>query len=149
MIMINSIRNLAPTATVFLILAASGAVLADDINSGPGVPPVIGSDDVLNVGTSLVLIVAIIFVVGFSYTRARGVRGQGGEIIRVLATQSLGPKERVLLVEVGGTQLVIGMTTSQIQTLHVLDQPLDIAARAPMAANFAERLRSAIKGTRK
>lgn len=147
--MTNSILNLASTATVFLILAASGAVLADGVNSEPGVPTVIGSDDVLNVGTSLVLIVAAIFVVGFLYTRARGMRGQGGEIIRVLATQSLGPKERVLLVDIGGTQLVIGMTTSQIQTLHVLDRPLDIAARTPMAANFAERLRSAIKGARK
>lgn len=149
MIMTNSILNLASTATVFLILAASGAVLADGVNSEPGVPTVIGSDDVLNVGTSLVLIVAAIFVIGFLYTRARGMRGQGGEIIRVLATQSLGPKERVLLVDIGGTQLVIGMTTSQIQTLHVLDRPLDIAARTPMAANFAERLRSAIKGARK
>lgn len=132
-----------------LTLATSSAVLADNINSGPAVPPVIGSNDVLNVGTSLLLIVLAIFVAGYLYTRAQGMHGHGGEIIRVLATQSLGPKERVLLVEVGGKQLVIGMTTSQISTLHVLDEPLDITTRAPLAANFAERLRSAIKGVKK
>ena len=65
-----------------------------------------------------------------------------------MATQPLGPKERVLLVEVAGQQLILGMTSSQIQTLHVLEQPLVNKKRASLPVGFAERLRTAIKGAR-
>lgn len=66
--------------------------------------------------------------------------------MRVLGGLSLGPRERIVLVKVGDTQLVVGTTPGRIQTLHVLDKPLpedDVtapAARGPFARQLAEAL---------
>ena len=95
------------------------------------------------------LIVVAILIVGWLYRRAQGMHSRSGEVIQILATQALGPKERVLLVEIAGNQLVLGMTASQIQTLHVLEQPFVPETQPSLPSGFAERLRTAIKGTRK
>lgn len=100
-------------------------------------------------GISLVLIIVAIVAVGWLYSRAQRMHSHDGDVIRVLATRSLGPKERVLLVEVAGKQLILGMTAAQIQTLHVLEQPFESDRQASLPTGFAERLRTAIKGIRK
>ncbi len=144
-----SLSHLARVASVSLVMTASTAASADEVSGSPTLPAVIGSDEILNMGVSLVLIIGAIFVVGWLYTRVKGTHGHNGGFIHILATQPLGPKERVLLVEVADKQLVLGVTATQIQTLHVLEQPIDSAATAPATTGFADRLRIAISGARK
>ncbi len=142
-------RGLTLAATMLLTMTASTVACADNVMSSPIMPGVVGPNEILNMGTSLVLIIVAIVAVGWLYSRAQGMRSHNGEVIHVLATQPLGPKERVLLVEVAGKQLILGITASQIQTLHVLEQPLLNERRASLPLGFAERLRTAIKGVRK
>ena len=144
-----SVPYLSRAASVLLAMTASGVAGADEANSNPALPAVIGPNEIWHMGSSLVLIIVAIMVVGWLYRRAQGMHSRHGEFIHVLATQPLGPKERVLLVEVAGKQLLLGMTASQIQTLHVLEQPLVTDRRPPVPSGFAERLRTAIKGARK
>ena len=92
-------------ATVLLTMTASTVAGADNVNSSPTLPGVVGPNEILNMGTSLVLIIVAIVVVGWLYSRAQGMRIRNGEFISVLATQTLGPKERVLLVEVAGKRV--------------------------------------------
>ncbi len=146
---LDALRGLARAATMLLAMTASQVACAGNVNSSPTSPGVVGPSEILNMGTSLVLIIVAIVVVGWLYSRAQGMRAHNGEVIHVLATQPLGPKERVLLVEVAGKQLILGITASQIQTLHVLDRPLVDEKRASLPLGFAERLRTAIKGARK
>jgi len=129
-----------------VILCASSVSCAELASSAGKLPAVIGSDEILKTGGSLLLIVASIIVVGWLYSRLKGNHARNGGFIRVLATQPLGPKERVLLIEVADQQLVLGVTATRIQTLHVLQQPVSIATREPLTAGFAERLRMAISG---
>ncbi|MDZ7754139.1 MAG: flagellar biosynthetic protein FliO [Gammaproteobacteria bacterium] len=70
--------------------------------------------------------------------------------MRVLGGLSLGPRERIVLIKVGDTQLVVGTTPGRIQTLHVLDKPLpeDEAPSAPGRGPFAHQLAEAL-GRRK
>ncbi len=109
---------------------------------------VVGPKEVMNTGASLVVIVAAIVAFGWLYSRMQTVRGSNGGVIHVLASQALGAKERVMLVDVAGRQLVIGVTATQIRTLHVLDQPLPEAGQ-PESPGFAHRLRSIVKGAGK
>ncbi len=148
MVMKTSVIYLSRALTLLLSMFASTVACASTVNSSPTLPPVIGPGEILTMGTSLMLIIVAIVVVGWLYSRAQGLRSHNGEVIHVLATQPLGPKERVLLVEVAGQQLILGMTSSQIQTLHVLEQPLVNEKRASLPLGFAERLRTAIKGAR-
>lgn len=106
--------------------------------------------DILGLASSLILVIGAILVVGWLYARMQGIRGGGaGGVINILAAQSLGPKERIVLVEVGSKQIVVGVTAANLQTLHVFDERIVNAAEIATASPFADRLRTAIKGVRK
>lgn len=59
--------------------------------------------------------------------------------MRVLGGVSLGARERVVLVQVGATQLLLGVAPGRVQALHVLDEPLP-APEADAGPRLAERL---------
>ena len=110
----------------------------------PGTPGADGAD-VLSFGASLVIVVGVILVLGWVYSRSRGVGGNSSDVINIVATRALGPKERLIVVEIADQQLLVGMTASGVQTLHVFDSPVvepESDARQP---GFAGRLRSALK----
>ena len=54
--------------------------------------------------------------------------GQGE--LSVLATLNLGHKEKIALIKVGQQQILVGVTAAQINTLHVLDEKLEIKTTA-------------------
>lgn len=107
----------------------------------------VGVGDVLNMGTGLILVIAAILVTGWLYSRTQKMRGASSDLIRIVASQPLGTRERVLLLQVADKQLLVGMTSTQVQTLHVFDEPIAIT-EAPVNG-FAERLRAAVKGQQK
>ena len=81
--------------------------------------------DALNVSLGLIFILVLIFALAW-FMRKMGyshIAGQGQ--LKLLATMNLGQKEKIALIQVGKQQLVVGITASQINTLHVLDEPLD------------------------
>lgn len=127
-------------------LACSSGSLAAAAEGGNTIPAVVEPADVMNMGASLLLILLAIVAVGWLFRRMQGMNSHGGEVIKILATQPLGPKERILLVEVAGKQLVIGMTPSRIQTLYVPETSIEGGFQAPATASFADRLRTAVKG---
>jgi len=49
-------------------------------------------------------------------------RGAGG-LVKVVGGAMVGPKERVVVVEVGETWLVLGVTAQQVNALHTLPRP--------------------------
>ena len=121
-----------------LLLAAPAAGSA-------ATPSPVGPAEVLSLGTGLVLVVGAILLTGWLYTRTQKLRGGPNELIRIVASQPLGTKERVLLLQVADKQLLVGMTSTSVQTLHVFDEPVaDIPEVA--TGGFAERLRAAVRG---
>lgn len=139
--MIRVIHNTALIA-VCSVLQTVPAVAATVPRAAP-----VGAGDVLNMGTGLILVIGAILVTGWLYSRTQKMRGASGDLIRIVASQPLGTRERVLLLQVADKQLLVGMTSSQVQTLHVFDEPVAIA-EVP-ANGFAERLRAAVKGQQK
>ncbi|MEO8039830.1 MAG: flagellar biosynthetic protein FliO [Betaproteobacteria bacterium] len=49
-------------------------------------------------------------------------RGVGG-LVKIVGGVMVGPKERVVVVEVGDTWLVLGVTAQQVNTLHMVPRP--------------------------
>lgn len=96
---------------------------------------------------SLLLVLGLIFLLGWGLKRLQGIRVGGQTPIRVHGGLQLGPKERVLLIEAGGQHLLIGVTAGGISTLHVYAEPPvapgagdGVAAAPPFAAAFREAL---------
>jgi flagellar protein FliO/FliZ len=115
--------------------------------AAPSLQAPVDSGDILSVGASLILVVAAIMLCGWLYSRSQGLRVRGGGIIRIVATQPLGPKERILLIEVADKQLVVGMTSTQVSTLHVFDEPVvRREAAMPQRVSFSERLKGVLRG---
>lgn len=112
-------------------------------------PMPVGSAEVMSVLGGLISVIAAILVVSFLYTRMKGPRIGGNNVINVVASQALGPKERIILVEIANTQLVIGMTTSNVQTLHVFNEPAVKAQTGETGVSFAERFKLALRGGQK
>jgi flagellar protein FliO/FliZ len=53
--------------------------------------------------------------------RLSRLQASAGCQIRVVGGLSLGGRERLLVVEIGQTQLVLGVAPGRVQTLHVLE----------------------------
>ncbi len=145
--------NPRPLIALLLPLSLPAAAAAAAEAGAPSFAAPAGPAGILNVVVSLLVVVAAVVLCGWLYRRTQGLRGgPGGEVFRVLASQALGPRERVVVVEIGGKQLVLGMTASQVNTLHVFDEPVvpDGNARQPgrLESAFAERLRSMLRGDR-
>ncbi len=65
--------------------------------------------------------------------------------LQVISTLSVGQRERVMVVQVGDEQLVLGVTGTQINTLHVLDTPLADKKVEQDQTDFRQKLKSALK----
>ena len=67
--------------------------------------------------------------------------------LRVVGGVAVGPKERVVLVDVGDTRLVLGVSPGHITTLHQFPRPADEEAIPvePVAHQFQARLRALLQ----
>lgn len=107
---------------------------------------VIGSGSILQLLISLLGIVVLILASAWLLRRfSRFGPSQGP--IRIIGGLSLGTRERLVLVEVGDTQLVLGVAPGRVERLHVMDEPITATRHAQTdGGGFAERLRVAVQG---
>lgn len=90
---------------------------------------------------SLVLVVGLILALGWLAKRMPGLqRGAGNSNLKVVANVALGPRERAVVVDVGGTQLLLGVGQGGVRRLHTLDAPLPVAAAPATPSPFAQIL---------
>ena len=92
--------------------------------------PAIGVSGLLSVTLALLGVLAAIFALAWFARRMRTLGDHTGGSLEVLATLPLGPKERAVLLKVGGAQILLGVAPGRVDTLHVLDQPIETARPA-------------------
>ncbi len=131
------LQRTLPVAVASAVLMPEVLLAAVD-EAAPTLP--IGSAELFNVGGGLIVVVLAIIVLGVIYAKTQGLRTGSGGVINIVATQAIGPKERLAIVEVADKQLLIGMTTTNVQTLHVFDEP--VAITPEHRASFSNRLKS-------
>ena len=96
----------------------------------------------------LLLVIGLIFLLAWLARRLQQQlpAGSSNDTIQLLATRPLGPRERLLLVQVGKEQVLLGLTPGSIETLHVMQEPVEVQARESQAAGeFARRLKQALR----
>lgn len=94
------------------------------------------------VAFTLVGMIAFILLLAYLAKRLQGMNRSNmgglasqGKMIQTLATTSIGLKEKISLIQVGDQQLLIGITPQSIQTLLVLETPInqeDIEQQSPI-----------------
>jgi flagellar protein FliO/FliZ len=124
----NSGRNLYKiwTYVLFLFLFCS-VVNAEASASTP--QTLQNPSSILSIFLSLLLVVAIIFALAFIARRFNVTQAGNGQL-KVVASMAAGAKEKIMVVDVGGEQFLIGITAHNINQLGKLENPLQTASTA-------------------
>lgn len=83
-------------------------------------PPGVGTGTYLQAALALALIVSLLIGAAWLARKVTGGKGFGQGGMRVIGGVALGPRERIVLLEIGEEWLVIGIVPGQIRTLHRL-----------------------------
>ncbi len=135
-------RRIAGAILVNFPAAAYAAVRVD----GSGVDV----DALLRLSLALSVVLAAIIALAWLLRRVvRFNHGANGQL-RILGGLSVGNRERIVLVQVGKIQLLVGVAPGRVQTLHILDEPVetpqaDSAGAVGGGVSFAQRLRASLE----
>ncbi len=140
-------------------LPAAGALLAfgcsDVVAALPTVAasaPAAGAGGMLQAGLGMALVLGLIFALAWLARRFGLQRLGGSSVVRLVSSASVGARERIVVVEVAGTWLVLGVTSSQVNMLHSLPAQATApgSGRADPASTafglFSGKLREALGG---
>jgi flagellar protein FliO/FliZ len=139
--------------------AATGTVGA--LGAGSAVPS-LGAGAILQTLFGLAVVIGLVFGAAWLARRLGLQPSSRGGLLRVVSTASLGNKERVTVVEIGNTWLVVGTAPGNVRLLHTLPAGAGIPGgsrdggvtppgpydpQGPQATSpgtFAERFRTAL-----
>jgi flagellar protein FliO/FliZ len=107
-----------------------------------GQPATPGAGGLAQVTLALLLVLVAVFAVAWVVRRMRGFGNRVGGAIDVLADIPLGQKERAVLLKVGQKQILVGVAPGRVNTLHVLEEPLDLSKPATGAADSRPSFKS-------
>ena len=94
--------------------------------------PAVGASGLLQAGLGMVLVLGLIFLCAWLARRFGLPRFGGSALVKVVGSAMVGQRERVVVVEVGGTWLVLGVAAGRVNALHSL--PAQVLPAAPPAS---------------
>lgn len=131
--------------------AAASASGASAVIAGSAVPA-LGFGAVVQTVLGLALVIGVVFGCAWLARRLGLQGGPKNALVKTVGGASLGGKERVAVVEIGDTWLVLGAAPGNVRLLHTLpagELPAGAAAAAPnapaLSGTFAQRFRDALK----
>lgn len=135
----TTVRRLFTSAAVAMAaLACSAAHAVLPTVSTPTVEPPHASfaaTGLLQTGLGLAVVIGLIFLLAWG-ARRLGLQPSGqGRLLKVVSSAMVGQRERVVVVEIGDTWLVLGVAAGQVHALHTL--PAGPGPEAPARATGA------------
>ncbi|GID07559.1 MULTISPECIES: flagellar biosynthetic protein FliO [Pseudomonas] len=90
----------------------------------------------------LLLVLGLIFLLAWLLRRVQQAGPAGkGQVIELIGSRALGPRDRLMLVQVGNEQILLGLSPGTITALHVLKEPVQVPSATEKATpEFAQRL---------
>lgn len=136
------LSSLAGLLSCGLLLAAEAENKAGPLTNEP-----IGAGSYFQMVLGLIFIVALIVGMGWFIRRMGSFNTVASGNLKLLGGLSLGQRERIVLVQVGETQLLVGVGPGQIRTLHVLEEPVSMEGGKSQAttSSFADKLNMLLK----
>jgi flagellar protein FliO/FliZ len=98
------------------------------------------SSHLLSVTLGLAAIIGLIFLLSFFAKRFGSGAFLGNNQLKIVSTLPLGTRERIVLLDAGGQQLLLGITPTHINTLHVFAEPIAIIEKAESSSDFSQKL---------
>ncbi|MCW1243975.1 flagellar biosynthetic protein FliO [Pseudomonas sp. SAICEU22] len=120
------------------------SVLAAEPVANAAVAPASGSGmagQLAQLVLGLLLVLGVIFFLAWMLRRVQQAGPAGkGQVIDIISSRALGPRDRLVLVQVGNEQILLGLSPGTITALHVLKEPVQVPSAEQATPEFAQRL---------
>lgn len=95
--------------------------------------PVIKSDPMsgsylMQLVLGLIVVVLCIIALAWFAKKMNSFQSLADDSLKIVSTISMGTRERIVLLQVGEEQLLVGVSPGQINKLHVLNKPIEKVA---------------------
>ena len=99
--------------------------------------PAVSAGGLASVTLALLAVLAAIFALAWLARRMRAFGTRAAGALESLASMPLGAKERAVLLKVGDVQILLGVAPGQVNTLHVLVEPVELGKPAGESGSAA------------
>jgi flagellar protein FliO/FliZ len=106
-------------------------------------PAAVVTTSPLNLILGLLFLVALVLLAAWLVRRMGGVQWPGARALKVVASLPVGARERVVLIEIAGEQMLLGVAPGSVNLLHRFEQPVITAASG--GDDFASRIRQVLQ----
>ncbi len=114
--------------------------------AGEGAAAPLPGVSLVELSGALALVIGAILLAAWALRRLNRFSPNAGGL-RVVGGLTVGPRERLLLVETGTTRLLVGVAPGRVSAVHVLPEGAaveGVSSSTPAAVSFPERLRAAL-----
>ena len=114
--------------------------------AGPLVSEPVSTGQYLQMVLGLLLVLGVIFALAWLIRRMGQFAAPSNAQVKILGGVNVGQREKVVVIQIADTQLVLGVAPGQVNALHVFDKPVLRNEGKPASETFATRLQAALKG---
>jgi len=124
----------------FLIIGLPAELLAQQASSDIAVVEPLSTSYLMKLTGGLILVVAAIFCFAWLLKRLKLTQHSQHGLLKVVAGLPLGTRDRIIVLQVGEEQLLLGLSPGRIEKLHTLAEPLINQNDQQDLTPFAEKL---------
>lgn len=118
-----------------LVISAMLSSLTFAADNAPPTPVAVNP---LNLILGLMFLVIIVVAGWWMVQRAGGLQIKSGNGLRVVTAISVGTRERVVLIEIAGEQMLLGVAPGRVNLLHRFDQPVIATSNDDFASKIRQ-----------
>lgn len=138
-------------ASLAIAIGFAGSAAAQPAAAASAPASAVSAASFVQVMVGLVLVLMLVAGVAWLFRRIAVLPGAGAGIIRVVGAAAVGQRERIVVVEVDGTWLLVGVAPGAVRALHAMPKAQSAPAAAEWHAaepRFAARLKQIFAGNR-
>lgn len=126
----------------FLFCLLPTELLAQQASTDIAVVEPLSTSYLMKLTGGLLLVVVVIFMLAWLVKRLNLGQHSQNTSLKVVAGLPLGTRDRIVVLQVGAEQVLLGLSPGRIQKLHTLAEPLAMDDHTNPITPFAEKLNS-------
>ena len=83
--------------------------------------PIISNGDIAKLFISLASVIALVLIFSYCFKKMNNFSFGGSQVMNIISSIAIGQKEKIILLEVAGKNLLIGVSSGSISLLKELD----------------------------
>lgn len=128
--------------TSLTMLIANNVALAQATVSPKA--PALPNTNLLSLFLTLAFVIVLILAAAFIFRKLNHLQFKRNNVLQLVTGLSLGTRERVVLIQAGEKQILVGIAPGRLQTLHVFDEPITEPV-TQSSTGFMQHLKAAME----